>query len=438
MIRQPETPGWLLRFWSRLALSVVVGSGLVLAAAQEPAPPLNILHIFDGNPDSAYVRAGLTKDAGGNFYGTTSGGGSYGCGGTGCGTVFRLVHRGAGWVESPIYIFDGTDGALPMGRVIFGPDGSLYGTTAAGGVGACNFAGVPGCGTVFKLQPPQTVCKTTLCFWTKKVLYSFTGSSDGATPFAEVAFDREGNLYSTTLQGGLQSSCSGGCGTVFELAHNSDGTWSESIVWAFQGGTTDGIAPSSEVTLDSSQNLYGTTVTGGQTYLGAGCGIVYKLKHSSSGWTETVLHYFTGPSDGTNPVAGLTIDIANNLYGATAGYGTAGGVYELDPGSDGYAFTRLHVFGTHEAANASSRLTMDVPGNFYGTSQQGGAYGDGTVYELANVSGVWTYIPLHDFNLSGGDAGTPYGAIVLVGNDLYGTTDAGPDGSGHGVAFKIP
>ena len=422
-----------------LPIAIVAILFLTFAVMPAPAQTLNVLHAFTGGGDGAYVSAGLTPDAAGNFYGTTFGGGSYGCGGLGCGTVYRLVRHGSSWTETPIFVFHGgSDGGYPWGRVIFGPDGSLYGTAEVGGAGQCGFGGVPGCGVVYRLQPPPTTCKSILCYWKETVLYSFAGGSDGANPAAEVAFDAAGNLYGTTLGGGAQNKCDGGCGTVFELSPNKDGSWSETRLYAFQWGTTDGATPAGGVVLDAAGNVYGTTVDGGPGCYSEGCGAVYKLTASGSGWSESILQFFNGTGL-AEPEGGLIFDRARNLYGVTAGYAPSGGVYELSPGQGGWTFTTLHAFQSGEAANSWARLTLDPSGNLYGASQQGGAYGNGTVFKLTPSNGAWTYSSMHDFNLNANEPGTLYGAVVLdASGNIYGTADAGPfDEGGEGAAFEI-
>jgi hypothetical protein len=114
----------------------------------------------------------------------------------GCGTVFELKAAKSGWVYNPIYNFaGGTDAAGPWARVVFGSDGSLYGTTTqGGGQGDCQAYGYSYCGTVFKLRPQATACKSAFCPWDETVLYSFTGATDGSVPLASVIFDQAGNL----------------------------------------------------------------------------------------------------------------------------------------------------------------------------------------------------------------------------------------------------
>lgn len=235
------------------------------------------------------------------MYGTAVAGGMQACPGYGCGTVFKLSHRSSGWVFDPLYSFEaGNDGDHPQARVIFGPDGRLYGTTSD----PSPF------GAVFNLRPPPTACKTALCPWTHTVLHLFAGS-DGWGPTGDLVFDLAGNLYGTTFEGG-----SHGQGAVYELTP-SNGGWTESVLYSFMGGT-DGENTNAGVIFDKFGNLYGTTTYGGMYNCGnQGCGTVYELTPSGSGWTKTILYNFQGRSDGDFP-GGLVFDDSGNLYGTTS------------------------------------------------------------------------------------------------------------------------
>ena len=235
-----------------LALAIVCVLGVVVTQPAR-AQTYTVIHNFQGERDGNEPNYGLTIDANGNLYGTTFGGDS------GTGTVYMLSPGSAGWALTPLYVFTGgSDGAAPYAAVVFGPDGSLYGTTGFGGVpGPCTTGGgFTGCGTVFKLTSSNGN-------WTENVLYDFTGGSDGANPYgARLIFDQAGNLYGTTFGGG-GGSCTGtppGCGVVYELTP-SKGGWTESDLFTFSGGN-DGANPQAGVIFDQSGNLYGTTYRG--------------------------------------------------------------------------------------------------------------------------------------------------------------------------------
>jgi len=194
--------------------------------------------------------------------------------------------------------------------VVFGPDGTLYGTTIYGGGGSC----LGGCGTVYNLKPPPTACKTALCPWTETILYRFTNGQDGASPGGDLVFDQQGNIY------GMDFGVANDPGAVYELTR-SGGTWTERTLYHFSGGA-DGAQPYGGVTFDPSGNIYGVTRVGGAYSLGT----VFQLTPSGSGWTENVLYSFQNGSDGEEPLAGLILDGAGNLYGTSSDGGTGGGV----------------------------------------------------------------------------------------------------------------
>ncbi len=341
--------------------------GALITIMPASAQTFTVLHTFTG-PDGDTLTSGVTIDQGGNLYGAASLGGHTGgnCGG-GCGTVYKLTHRNANWIFTPLYLFSYTDGSEPQGRVVFGPDGKLYGTTT--------FGGAFGNGVVFSLQPPPTACPATFCSWKETVLYSFGGDGDGKNPgFGDLAFDEAGNIYGTTTSGG-----SNNFGTVYKLS-SSHGAWTETILYSFGAGPNDGEVPYAGVALDGAGNLYGTTFQGGDYG-----GTVYELAPSGSGWSESILHSFTFGSDGYAPYGGLIFDRAGNLYGVTSVGGDHGGgaVYELSRSNGGWAFNVL--FGLNAYEGPLCTLTMDSAGNLYGTIFSGNQ----EVFQLTPSNGQW-------------------------------------------------
>jgi uncharacterized repeat protein (TIGR03803 family) len=416
-----------------LAVTVFVLTVILTQSAQ--AQTFTIIHQFSGGADGASPESGLTMDAVGNLYGTTQSGGSTNCpqaqgGLPGCGVVFQLSNLRSGWVFTPIHSFTGTlqgDGANPANAVlVVGPDGSLYGTTYGGGAVSPRLC-IPGCGTVFKLTPISARG------WVETVLYSFRGVSDGRHPGSDVVFDRAGNLYGTTLGGGVYNH-----GTVYELSP-SRGGWTESVPYSFMGGY-DGYDPSGGVTFDQIGDLYGVTFEGGGAGCGGyGCGTVYQLTPSESGWTENILYSFPGGGGTSLPGGDLIFDRLGNLYGITA----VGTPFMLTPSGGGWNFTVLYD-QDFEAGAAGQGLTMDAAGNLYGTTWVGGigdcTDGCGTVFKLTPVSGGWTYTLLHNF--AGLDDGARPVSTVLVDahGNLYGTASArgtGPCSDGCGVVWEI-
>jgi len=375
---------------------------MIVAATQAQAQTFTTLHDFFGQSDGAYPYAGLSMDRAGNLYGTASGGGNLNaCYHEGCGTVFKLAHKSSGWTFSVLYAFSGPDGSYPEARVIIGPDGSLYGTTSAGGAS--------GDGVVFRLQPPATFCKSVNCPWTETVLHTFTGGTDGASPiYGDLTFDSAGNIYGTTPAGGSNTNCSGyGCGVVYELSP-SNGGWTETILYSFQNGT-DGASPYAGVIFDRSGNLYGTN----------GYGAVYELSPSAGGWVETTIANFYSFVPG-----GLIIDSAGNLYGATF---IDPEVYELSPSNGGWTLQTLYNFSeVYEGTLAA--VTMDSAGNLYGTL----SFGPPEVFRLTKESGEWT-----PTGFNGGDGESPSGNVILdAGGNIYTTASFGGQHS-VGTVFEV-
>ncbi len=416
-----------------LGLATVLALTVVLTQSAQ-AQTYTVLHSFTGGVDGANPWAGLTMDRAGNLYGTTFFGGynAGDCDPGGCGAVFKLTHKGSGWAFSPLYSFLGdNDGASPSARVSIGPNGILYGTTSSGG-------GWNG-GTVFSLRPPAAACKTALCSWNESVLYRFSNSLDGLSPgYGDVVFDQAGNLYGTTYQGG-SGPCGGGpCGVVYKLTP-SNGGWTESALYSFTG-TSGGNGPYAGVIFDQAGNLYGTTSEGGNGGCnGLGCGTVFQLTPSGSGWTENVLYAFQNSSDGANPIGGLIFGPSGSLYGTTSGVGKGKStVFELTPSSGNWSFAPLCNLAGSGGSTAS--LIMDAAGNLYGTALNGGAYGSGSVFKLSPSGEGWTYTSLHDFCAGGppcSDGAQPWGNVILDANgNLYGTARAGGPGN-YGVVFEI-
>lgn len=403
------------------AVTGVLALAFVFAVTPASAQSLSVIHNFAGGQDGSQPVAGLTMDKAGNLYGTAS------AGGTGYGAVFKLTHKNSAWIFSPLYSFaGGNDGAGPVTALVVGPNGTLYGSTAAGGGGACSkIYEYSGCGTIFNLRPNAAVCKTALCPWAETVLYRFAGGSDGAYPIGRLLFDQSGDIFGTTADY-LQF---GSLGTVFELTP-SGGGWTKSFAHRFTG--SDGQYPAAGVIFDQSGDLYGTTYYGGAH----GDGAVYELTPSGSGWTEKVLYSFQGGSDGADVAAGLIFDNAGNLYGAatTGGSGGGGTVFELMPSSGQWTLSALCSFTGSEGP--ASSLVMDTLGNLYGTTVEDGAYGAGSVFKLTRSGSGWNCTDIYDFT-GGSDGANPFGGLVLdASGNLYGTTEAG-GANGDGVIFEI-
>ncbi len=427
-----ERRTWMLGL-SRRTATAVLSSAMVFALTppvHETRQSFNVVHAFAGGMDGEYSTAGLTVDAEGNLYGTTGGDGV-----RTFGTVFKLTRSNAGWTASTLYNFQGShDGAVPYAGVVFGPDGSLYGTTTAGGLNGRTCFG--GCGTVFQLRPPPAHCAGSGCAWSEAILYRFRGGDDGSVPKGRLVFDRSGDLYGTTYNGGSSLGCLPpyGCGTVYKLGL-SRGGWAESILYTFSG-TGDGANPSAGVILDSAGNLYGTTVYGGAHTWGT----VFQLAQTGSGWSKRTLHSFQIGGDGVSPIGGLIFDRSGNLYGTALESGAGGGgtVFRLTPSNGGWTASTLFSFSGLQGPRAS--LTVDSAGNLYGTTTAAGTYQHGSVFKLTPGKSGWSYSSLHDFT-GGSDGAHPYGNVLLEANGkLYGTATqrgSGCSPDGCGVVFEI-
>ena len=331
--------------------------------------------------------------------------------------------------ESVLYNFLGptADGLNPDASLIIDAQGNLYGTTVNGGA---HYAGA-----VFELLPVEGGG------WTEQILYSFgsvANSADGQNPLGSLVFDKPGNLYGTTYEGGANSA-----GTVFELSPGTGGVWTEQVLHSFavgnQTGTTDGSQPEANLIFDAQGNLYGTTNTGGIDSNGT----VFELSPGTGGaWTERVLYNFNGNDipgdfDGKLPLGGLIFDAEGNLYGTTSSGGEFGTAFELSPGTGGvWTEKQLWVFtGYPDGATPDASLVFDSQGNLYGTTEYGGGLNNGgTVFELSpGTGGAWTEKLLWTFagsQYNGSDGFEPFDTLIFdAQGNLYGTTAfGGPNG----------
>jgi len=300
------------------------------------------------------------------------------------------------------------DGANPRYVTpVLDAKGNIYGTT--------NYGGTYGFGTVFKVTHSGT----------ETVLHSFNvDGTDGIYPWAGLVLGKNGILYGTTAEGGTNNIY----GTVFKLTHTKKG-WRETILHSF-GASGDGSQPYDVLALDQKGDLYGTTNVGGSYSYGT----VFKLTPSGK---ETILHSFDlNGADGANPVAGVTLGFDGTLYGTTE-YGGAynqGTVFELTP--TGTETILWNFGGGGDGANPLAGVVLDKSGNLYGTTVNGGAYGDGTVFELTSSG---TEMILHSFANNDIDGFNPYASLAMdKAGTLYGTTvNGGGTGSVAGIVFEM-
>jgi hypothetical protein len=419
---------------ARAVTSALLLFALTSAAfGQSVTPSEQVLHAFAGGSDGAIPYAGLAADGHGNLFGTTQQGGDGACAVevVGCGTLFELATNGQGnasWRESVIYDFQGPEGANPVSPLIVDKAGNVYGTTYFGG--SSNGCSSFGCGTVFELQ-------NTEFGWVLHVLYDFSGTTDGAHPQGGLVFDSVGNLYGTTAFGGEQSCTSSrggpGCGVVFELQHLKD-RWFSRVLHTFKG--TDGANPSASLIMDPAGNLYGTAWGGGN-----GGGLIFELQRSNfstAAWVESILMNFPGSEGLGTPDSSVTLDSAGNLYGTTefgGDYGS-GSAFELTKSGSVWNETVLHSFsGGSDGGYPNGGLVFDKSGKLYGTASFGGSGNSGTycplwcgvVFELSSENGTWSETVLHAFE-GGSDGEIPYGNLLDdTRGRIYGATINGGD-----------
>jgi uncharacterized repeat protein (TIGR03803 family) len=310
----------------------------------------SILHSFNWRTDGGNPFGPVILDNARNIYGTTTQGGP-----SGSGTVFELNTNGK---EAILHSFaaSSSDGTFPIAGLVRDSAGNLYGTTSAGGSS--------GWGTVFRVDVTGT----------ETVVHSFAGFPDGQFPWAGLTLDAQGNLYGVTINGGAR-----GDGALFGV--NTAGL--EAIVASFTILTGD--SPSGTLIEDEAGNLYGTTAYNGAHSRGT----VFKFNIATG--VETTLYNFgaSGSSDGATPAGGLVRDPAGNLYGTTQAGGAKrfGTVFKIDPSGNE---TILHSFtGGSDGGVPEGSLAIDQSGNLYGTTSYGGdltcqgTAGCGTVFKIA-------------------------------------------------------
>jgi uncharacterized repeat protein (TIGR03803 family) len=401
-----------------------------------------VLHSFPGGANGSAPAGILAMDSAGNLYGATNQGGLNGaCSGESCGIVYELSPAsGGGWTETVLYSFLGTtDGANPNSGVILDSAGNLYGTTLWGGDTNCSSVG---CGTVYELVRGSGGS------WTEKILYEFTGESDGGNPLGGLVFDSRGNLYGTTSAWGDLGGCeNNGCGAVFELSPASGGTWTETTLHTFSHLVGDGNAPSASLTIGGLGVIYGTTPLGGlyPNYCPEGCGTVFGLTPVAGGsFRYGVIYQFGATAtDAQNPGGGVIL-LERKIYGTTANGGSvgAGTFWELSGGSRGWTETILHSFlGGTDGQSPTATMVVGPAGTIYGTTENGGnttactSGGCGIIFRVKNFDAGWTEAPFFRFNETNGNR--PSGLIKDAAGNLYGVTGLGGS-SNDGVVFEIP
>ena len=406
-------------FESRILLAAVAlaGGSFPISQAAAATPTFTSIYSFYG-PDGSNPNGKLLFDAAGNVYGTTFYGGA-----NGKGSIFKLTVSGGTFTESVLYSFQGADdGGNPTAGLVMDASGALFGTASTSNGEAK--------GTVFQLVPPVGAGT-----WTYNVLHSFAGgAADGGFPNCDLIFGSKGALYGTTVLGGTNNH-----GTAFDLTPPAvaGGAWTENVIYSFLG-PTDGAEPYAGLAFDASGNLIGTAAAGGSGSSGTVFLLTKPAAHGGV-WTETTLYSFTGVADGKLPLSGVYVGSKGSIFGTTYLGGSGNGVvYQLTPVAGG-TFTQsvLWTFSGTDGANPSDSVLEDKNGDFYGTTG-GAANGTaGNVFKLTHAKGgTYTESSLYTFT-GKSDGQAPLSALIIdKSGALYGTTFYGGAG-GAGSVFRI-
>jgi uncharacterized repeat protein (TIGR03803 family) len=401
------------------AIALMMFLSVAVADAKE-----NAILRFNGK-DGLRPQNGLVTDGKGNLYGVTPTGGNSNCAPLGCGVVFELSPNSVGgWTETVIYAFKGgtSDTSVPITDLVIDSKGNLFGAT---GVNDNN-------GAIFEVSPG------TGGTWTEKILFSF--SSAYFDPGTRLAFDSKGNLYGSVLYTANFTQPGG----VFELIPQSNGTWLANLIYGFSGTNGDGAYPYGGVVVDAEGNVYGTTYRGGASSEGT----VYEISPTGTGaFKETIIHSFTGGTDGGYPYAPLSIDTSGNLYGTTFNGGPVdnsyGVVFEFSQSADKWNETVLYSFGPSPDGSRPAGVVLGAKGKLYGTTQNGGNGcnnpGCGIVFTLTPQSSTpWKETVLWNFQ-SVGDGSQSAASVLVEGatGDIFGTTEYGGGRYGYGTVFEI-
>src|SRR5258708_8544456 len=339
------------RRWFTVAVVATMLAGSAWAGTK-----FRIMRTFYGGHDGTYPYGQLTLDGAGNLYGTSFGGGSTKvCSGYGCGTVFRLAVKNGRWSETVLSNFGDLTGQIGQyGPMVLDSAGNLYGTGIATYFGNSQDS----YGQLFQLLKNGGS-------YTESIFhFFFSGSNDRTSLNPDLVSDSAGNLYGSTFGGGI------GAGVGFEFSSNGDGTWTETFPYTF--GTGKSSYPVGTMIIDQAGNLYGTTAGGGAY----GYGSVYKLSQVNGVWSIQSLYDFPpalGNCSFPTP-ASLVMDAAGNLYGSTqcdGAYGV-GSLYKLTPTAGYWTFSLIHSFtGSTDGGYPFGALGIDSSGNIYGSTYTG-------------------------------------------------------------------
>lgn len=299
----------------------------------------------------------------------------------------------------------------------------------AGNLYGTTLLGGLGYGTVFKLAHRNSS-------WVLTTLHTFRGGGDGVGALTPLFMAPSGILYGTTSAGGGLGNCNTGCGTAFQLRPPATTCtavqcpWMETVLYRF-AGASDGGQPTSSLIADSAGNLYGET---GLSFNGS-CGVVFELQPSGGSWSESVLYNFICSGVDIEPSGGLAIDSAGNLFGTTQGQREHSTVFQLS--GSGLEWIKRTIYQLPNSGYSVAGLILDGTGNLYGATEAGGCCGGGYVFELSQTGSGWNYTELYDFTGSGPGSAGPTGTLAMdVQGNLYGTTN-NIGAYHHGNVFKL-
>ena len=407
------TLGGAISFAGALSLGGALSLVSVVAFGAEAPAGYTKLHDFTAS-QGARPNSGVVTDAAGNVYGTLALGGP-----EKAGTIYRLDRHG---VLTVLYAFHGVpDGRIPDSAPILDQAGNLYGTTGYGGA--------QDSGAVWRLSPPRFSGGV----WTETILHSFGAGNDGATPQARLLEGADGTLYGTTVFGGTT-----GNGTVYALQPTGGAAYTETVLYDFQGGLTDGANPVAGLLADNQGGFYGTTAGGGVGANG-GNGTVFHLTRSGGSFANTTLHFFQGaPADGAGTFSQLVADPNGILYGTTflGGSRNAGTAFAVAPGGQE---TVIANFGGARGRFPYCGLLFGAAGDLWGTTYDGGTDRKGTVFRLTPPepgARLWSEQVVWSF--AGAPDGSHSYATLAPGRagTLVGTTFRG-GATNHGTVFEV-
>ena len=413
---------------AKLTLFLPALAALLTLTPLANAQTFHLLHTFEGTDGNG--PGALTIDQAGNLYGATTEGGIRNCpapNNAGCGTIFELL-RNSNWAFKTLYQFQSrTDGWNPNSPLTLGPGGVLYGSTLDGGIEG-------GGGTVFRLRPVCNGLGCNLVVWSKNFLYQF-GACDGAGTNGGLVLDPAGNLYGTTIE------MCGHTGQVYELSpgQNLNNTWNITRLHIFYGPPSDGRWPEGPVTFDRQGNLYGSTLGGGNNDLGTVYQMTTAGNSWSECPLYSFTGVSDGRKPIGNVIFDTSGNLYGTTNGDWQPSGifelppTTCGAGAVNP---------LFDFLSGEGEHLASGLVRDANGTLYGAAPFGGAHRYGSIYKLTPSGNSWSYSSVYDFTGGSDGANPQGPLVLDSSGNLYGSAAAGGDlgcnsGMGCGTSWMI-